>query len=200
MTVQFNLQLVMNFTTRSAPGYGPIALQSATMRFANANVTLSGTGVQWNDQVAAQVAFNKAQGDATATLQNDLAVPLAYLNSQLMSYAPHAVVTPSFDGGVAPYGGLVGGLELIVSSGNGTAPSAPAMAQAGSATSMSATLTSSASLFSSQKPKNALVAETDVPVSQAMLHSLAGIGHGAGAVSSKAGADISVSLDALTAK
>jgi hypothetical protein len=32
-----------------------------------------------------------------------------------------------------------------------------------------------------------------------MVHSLAGIGHGAGVVSSKAGTDVSVSLDAIDA-
>ena len=72
------------------------------------------------------------------------------------------------------------------------------MVQAASPTSNLTTLAPSASLFSSQKPKDALVADTDVPVSQAMLHSLAEIGNGAGAVRSKASTDVSVSLDVFS--
>jgi hypothetical protein len=200
LQVSFNLQLVMNFTTSGPPGNlanGPVALQSAMMYFTNAVVHLNGTFVTLSDQAQAQDAFNHAQRDVTAIMNQDMATDLVFINSQLMSYAqgiPQAVVTPFYDASHAQF-------DLIVSSGlPSTAPAAPALAQPASPTSNPTTLVSSARRFSFKKPKHALFADTGVPVSQAMLHALAGIGNGGGDASSVADTNVSVSLDVFSAK
>ena len=142
MNVEFYLQLVMTFTTSGPPGNpanGPVALQSATIHFADPIVHIDGDFVSSSDVAKAQAAFERAQGDATAALNQDLAPELLLLNSALMSYAPQAVVTPSYDAANAQF-------DLIVSSGlPSTAPHASALAQPGSPMSTTTTLVSSAS-------------------------------------------------------
>jgi hypothetical protein len=199
MQVTFNLVLSMSFTTNGAPpgntvaANGPVALQYAIINFTNAVVHLNGFGTTSGEQAAAQAAFNSAQADATAIIQNDISADLIGINSQLMSYAPQAVVTPTFDASHAQF-------DLIVSSGvpsgPSAAPSAPALAQPGSPMSTPTTLASSASQFSFQEPKDVFVADTDVPMSEAMLHSLAGIGNGG----ELADTNVSGSLDVFSAK
>ncbi len=141
LQVSFNLNLAMSFTTSGAPGNGPVALQYATLYVTNAVAHLSGFGTNLRQQQEIQDAFNLAYFDVTTTIENNgLAAELAYLNSQLVSYAPQAVVTPVFDASHAQF-------DLIVSSGVpsgfGTAPSAPALAQLDSP--IPTTLVSSAS-------------------------------------------------------